>query len=338
MLRRGTAATLGLTTVALLGCAVTQTPAPPRPTVLLLDLQTNKELKLAPSQSAALIEHLATLLAATESYRVVSRERLHDAQKAAPRRRRRGPARPCDLPCQAKLGEKLSASKALELHVERNLLEQCDVFVAMHDLRGQRVEARARARRGCSEEELKDALHRAVCHVVAAAQPTAAPGAAPRLTAAACVAQADFLWAERKLKAFQATKIAGAGPQLAALEQRLAEQVLELKRVYERIAQHRLERWTIAAQCRTGAIYQAYAGALAAGYRDGAVPGAVRKQGEPAVAAFQGQLAGAARDKVRPLQQKAREIFAACVKRAEELKLDCPEVAEARRLQQTLPR
>jgi hypothetical protein len=322
---------MGVTTVALLGCAETQTPAP-RPTLLLLDLQTNKELKLTPALTAALIDQLATLLAATESYHVVPRERLHAAQQAAAasKSRRRGPARPCDLPCQAKLGQRLSASKALDLRVERNLLEQCDVFVAIHDLRGQRVEARARARRACTEEELKDALHRAVCHVVAEAQPAAAPRAAPRLTAAACVAQADFLWAERKLQALRATKL-GGGPLRAALEQRLAEQVLELKRVYERIARHRLERWTIAAQCRTGAIYDTYADLLSASGRDGAVPEAVRRQGETAVVAFQGQLAGAARDKVRPLQEQARAIYAACVKRAEEQKIDCPQVAEARR-------
>lgn len=304
---------------------------PPRDPVVLVDIEA-APARIDPALAAGLTAHLARLLTATETYRVIPGEELrnaaHEAQRSMPRRKRRGAsaarARACvDLACQAKVGRTLGAVAAVVTRVERNLVGQCDVFGELRDLRRVTVDGKARARRGCSEEELKDSLHHVLCHVLAqrtARRHDAGPSTAPDpVELADCLARADFVWAERRLEAFRRAPVERSAERLAQQEQQMGEQVLALKRMYDGVGQHRRDRWTIAAQCRTGAIYEAFAARLLDSYR---------AEGGATSSAPQ---ASAAREKTRPLEDKAREIYAACVKRGDQLKVTCPELEEARR-------
>jgi hypothetical protein len=302
---------------------------------LLLDIEATPA-RLDPALAAALTAHVSRVIAASEAYRVIAGEELRSALRAqkSPARRKRHGARAkrgratggcSDLPCQAKVGQSLGAVAAVVIRVERNLLGECDAFAELRDLRRVTVEGKARARRGCGGEELKDSLHDVLCHVLAqrggrssdAGAPAAPPAPDPtRFTD--CLANADFHWAEHRLEEFRRARVDRSPELLAAQEQKMGEQVLALKRVYESVGQHRRPRWTIAAECRTGAIYEAFAARLLESYRTDGAGGS-------------SEMTGAAREKTRPLEDKAREIYAACVKRGELLKISCPEIEEARR-------
>jgi hypothetical protein len=312
-------------------CSAPSAVGPLRVPVVLVDLEA-APAKIDPALAAKLTAHLARLLTATDTYRVIPGEELRaaarEAQRSVPRRKRRGAAaakaRACvDLACQANVGRTLGAVAAVVTRVERNLVGQCDVFGELRDLRRVTVTDKARARSGCSEEEIKDSLHHVLCHVLAqrtAHQRDAGPSAAPDpVEIADCLARAEFHWAEQSLEAFRRAPVERSAARLAEQEQRMGEQVLALKRRYDGVGQHRRNRWTVAAQCRTGAIYEAFAARLLDSYR---------AEGAAASSAPQ---SSATREKTRPLEDKAREIYAACVKRGDQLKVSCPEIEEARR-------
>jgi hypothetical protein len=319
---------------ALFGCSGASPAATTRArdAVLLLDIEAGPG-RLDPALAAALTAHISRVVAASETYRVIAGQELRDAlraQRSQARRKRHGArakhgrGSACsDLPCQARAGQALGAVAAIVMRVERNLLGECDVFAELRDLRRVSTEGKARARRACGAEELKDSLHDVLCHVLAQRGARRSDAGAPSPAApdpaqfTDCLARADFHWAEHRLEEFRGAKVDRSPEALATQEQKMGEQVLGLKRLYDGVGQHRRPRWTIAAQCRTGAIYEAFAARLLESYRT--------------EGAGSSEMTGAAREKARPLEDKAREIYAACVKRGEQLKISCPELDEARR-------
>jgi len=271
--------------LALCACGGSQATSA-KPTLALFATEV-KHLKIDAAQLRALDEHVAALLEGQQTYELVPRDDLRRALL------RRGRPRPCgEAECQVRIGRKLDAAKVFAARVDQNLLGQCDIWVALYDLRASDQARPRHARAGCAADALRATLSRTVCGVLAPAPATAAD----------CMAQAEFQWVERRLEAYRKTKLAGGPGKLVELERRLGEQALELKSAFARVAGLGSPRWATAAACQTGAIYDAFAETLARGY----AAGATRRSQEQAVVE-------AVDEKLRPLRDTARQHYQSCL-------------------------
>lgn len=141
-------------------------------------------------------------------------------------------------------------------------------------------------------------------------------GLAPASEAAEYAAQAAFRLAERRLETFLKTSVKGPISKLLKREQQSAKDALALKKEYDAIFAYKRARWTLAAMCRGGSIYEHFAKTLAAGYREAPVPSKVKRLGQDAVDMYQQQLDQLLEQRVSPVEKQAKRFFEMCVKQA----------------------
>jgi len=264
-----------------------------------------KEARSDRSLGRALEEHFGQLVDELGPFRRVPPDQV---RRALTRRGRRRP-RPCtDPPCHVEIGRKVAARKALAWRVEQNLLGECDVHVVLYDLVRSGRDVRGHGRTGCDPEALKSAADQLVCRVLLdawAAEPP--PPGAPALSHTDCRAQAEFAWVEQRREAFQRLAARGspAADQDGKFESKLAEEVLALKAGYDRVSSLGSAQWTLAAMCQSGKIYDQFARAL----------NASRKAAAPSAATRPGSTED-------PLEQRAAELYRACLDHAGKLHLE----------------
>ena len=75
---------------------------------------------------------------------------------------------------------------------------------------------------------------------------------------------------------------------------------------------------------RAGTIFEHLARVVAAGWRESPIPRRVRRLGQEAIDIYQGQLDQLLDERVRPLEEKAKGLYEACVRKARELKISTP--------------
>jgi tetratricopeptide (TPR) repeat protein len=141
-------------------------------------------------------------------------------------------------------------------------------------------------------------------------------GLAPASEAAEFGAQASFRLAERRLESFLKTSVKGPISKLVKREQKSAQAALNLKREYDAIFSYKRARWTLAAMCRGGTIYEHFAKTLAAGYREAPIPRKVKRLGQDAIDMYQEQLDQLLEQRVSPVEKQAKKFFEMCVKQA----------------------
>jgi hypothetical protein len=322
---------LAVSLVGLAACASAPTSAPGA-RVAVFAVEAVKPVKLRPPRLRALAEGAAALIEAVRGWRTVEREAIERAIASSGKRPRR--ARPChDAPCQVKVGRALSATHALALRVEGNLLGQCDLYVALYDLKRSGRDRRAHVRAGCGDQALQLSTARALCQALR--EDAASDGV--ELDGTDCLAAAELTWLEGELEAIRRSRVSGPDG-LVALERRLAEAALELRRSYDRVVAVARGRWAVSAICRQGAIYEAFADALAASAEEGEPPEAIRRQGADALASYRAGMRKAVEGKLEPHREQARRLYASCLEQAARLKVGSRFVEEARRRELALRR
>ena len=311
-----------LVPLILTGCR-TQ-PVVTRPTLAMFQVQT-EHLSLPTPTLKALDTHAHRLVATSEAFRVVPQPQVTQALKRArrahprvrstphsraapPLRARRGDRRCRTLACQARVGDTLHAGRSLSLQITRNLLGQCDVIGNLNDLANRRVAHAARARAGCSEPELARLVDLVLYRLVRLQHEDASPQRE-------CLARAEFLWIDRTLEAMLEP---GTTHRREGWQVRMADKVLELKREYDHVARHGVERWTVAALCRSGRLYEYVAGQQR---EVPPAPSSIRRQGLEAVQQYEEQQRRAGRQRAMPFDQQARRLYRQCLERAERSKL-----------------
>ncbi len=301
------ARTLVAVSLALAACG-TATSGERATLVAVYGVEAIKPTKLKAARLRALREGLAQILLAVRGWRALPRESLEQAIASSGKRKGRA-ARTCsDAPCQVKVGRALSATHALAARVEGNLLGQCDLYVALYDLARSGRDRRAHVRAGCGDQALQLSAARALCQVLR--EDAAADGG--ELDGGECLAAAELAWPED------------------ALERRLAEESLELKRAYDRVISLSRGRWAVSASCRQGTIYEAFAAALAGSVEEAEPPDAIRRQGSAAVASHRATLRTGAEEKLGPLRAQAQKHYAACLQQADAHRLSTRFIEEAR--------
>ena len=293
-------------------------PPPPvvQPTLAVFELQV-RELKLKPGVVAALRGHAHRLMQESGVYRVVARDKVKRALRRT-RRRRRSDRHCHELRCQAALGRKLrDADRSLPLSLTRNLMGQCDVIGNVYDLHKKGVDINARARSGCAEEELRRSFDLVLCRIIDV-QRSGARSAKETQPPRDCLAQAEFLRVDDKLERLLAPA-RGRRRHAQEWEQRMAEQVLDLKREYDHVVGLGVPRWTVAATCRSGRLYEHFAQRqLEAGARP---PASVRRQGKEAVVAYDKERREVGARRAKPFLDKARQLYRKCLSRATKHKM-----------------
>jgi len=314
-------ARLGLLTAALVlvGCA--RPPAATvRPTLAVFGLEV-REVRLEPTPLARLEGHLQRLMEESDAFKVVPADEVKRALRRT--RRRRGDRRCHSLRCQASLGRKrLDATRSLAVKVVRNLVGQCDVIGNVYDLKTRSVALSGRARAGCAEAEILRSLQLVACHIIGARRAGGEAGEARTAPQRDCLAHAEFLWVDDRLESWlhpPARRGRKGGRAKPVSEQRLAEQLLDLKRDYDRVARLGVPRWTVAATCRSGRLYEHFAERELA--TASSPPLSVRRQGRDAVARYEKEQGTVAARRVAPFLEKARELYRECLKLARKREL-----------------
>ena len=145
-------------------------------------------------------------------------------------------------------------------------------------------------------------------------------GLQPASDAAEFAGHAAFQLAEKNFKAFEKLEIKGQVKSLVSKEKAMGRKAVALKKEYDGIVtKYRRARWTLAAMYRRGTIYEHFARAVAAGYRNAPVPKKVRRLGQEAVDIYMEQLDQLLDQRVRPLEEETKKLFAACVEQAKKL-------------------
>jgi hypothetical protein len=313
--------------LALLATACSGTPpaATQLPRLAFYGLQL-KQFRADHVLKRRLEEAVPRLVEEMQSFKTVPAAEIHERLKG-----RRGRYRSClEAPCQVKVGRDLSAAAALAVRIERNLMQECDVFASLYELRRAGADQRSRARASCSAEELRDSVQRALCRVLVAARGGSPAEQEDRHRQ--CLFAAELVWLEQDLEAIRQRPLASSPEALVTAERKLAERALALKSRYQNLQRTAPgPGWSIAAECRAGGIYEAFAHSLSAGLESMEVPASVEKQGEAAVADFRRQMARALEERARPLRQQAAKMYSACLKRAEQMKVTGKYTEEARR-------
>jgi hypothetical protein len=291
--------------------------------------------------------HLEALVGRSEGYRPVPGDVVRS--EIARRKRKGGDPRCATLKCRSRLGPaKLGADLGLGLRLSRGEAPRsCALELSLLDLRQEEVLVSARAAApGCAPEELAEALHKAFCEVVGRDRTrrgaaTGSSGGAARSAAPGgpgeCLARADFALAEQRLSAFDCPTLRD-GQTASEHETRMAERVLSIRGDYARVVGRRVPRWTAAALCRTGKVYEVHADNLARGcyakpppVRGGRHPASRRGATDGPAAGSGGAKDGADAARATPFREQAIHLYQECLRRAAELGVTTPEVEEARR-------
>jgi TolA-binding protein len=156
-------------------------------------------------------------------------------------------------------------------------------------------------------------------------------GQAPGSEAAEYAAQAAFELAERKLEDFLKEKIKGAVTTLLAQEKAMSRKAVALKAEYERAFNYKRARWMLGAMFRYGTIYEHFARQVAEGYRSAPMPAQLKRLGQDAIDMYQQQLDQKLIERVQPLEDQAKKLYDACVKKATELGLSNQYTEEAQK-------
>jgi len=314
---RNRALSLSLVGVVLGACGA---PPAPQPKLAVFPIQT-RQLRLKRGEVDRLHAHATRLLEETGAFRVTPREQVLQTLK----RRRRRSERLCHTPrCQAKLGLKsLDVKRSLALQVTKNLAHQCDVIGRVYDLELQEVDLTSRSRSGCSMVELVRCVNDVVCHIASqqrevdrkrASGPP--PTAEPKRD---CLAHGELVWVDSTVEEIMKRRHRRGRGRKDAWEQRMAERVLDLRREYDKVARFRVPRWTAAATCRTGRLYEYFADREMS--RTEPVPHSVQREGVEAVAAYEKSQQQARRRRAEPFRRKAAELYRQCLEQARKLEL-----------------
>lgn len=308
-----------LTALALVGCA--RPPAAAiRPTLAVFGLEV-REARLEPPQLARLEGHLQRLMEESDAFKVVPADEVKRALQRT-RRQRRGDRRCHSLRCQAGLGRKrLDATRSLAVQVTKNLVGQCDVIGNVYNLDTRSVALSGRARAGCAEAEILRSLQLVACHIIGARRAGGEAGGARPVPPRDCLAHAEFLWVDDRLESWlhPPARRGRKRRDRPLSEQRMAEQLLDLRRDYDRVAGQGVPRWSVAATCRSGRLYEHFAERELATATS--PPPSVRRQGEAAVSRYEKEQGVVAARRAAPFLQKARELYQKCLKLAQEHEL-----------------
>jgi len=147
--------------------------------------------------------------------------------------------------------------------------------------------------------------------------------------AAEYAGQAAFEIAERKLDDFLKMKMKGAVATLLAQEKAMGKKAVTTKAEYEKAFNYKRARWMLAAMYRYGTIYEHFARTVAEAWRTSPVPAQVKRLGQDAVDIYQQQLDQKLVERVQPLEDQAKKLYDACVKKARELGLSNTYTEEA---------
>jgi tetratricopeptide (TPR) repeat protein len=131
-------------------------------------------------------------------------------------------------------------------------------------------------------------------------------------------ARAAFQLAEQPVSGFLRTAISGDLNKVVREQAKMTKTAQALKAEYDRIFAYKRVRWTLAAIFRSGAIFEHFAKAVGAGYRQAPIPKKLKKLGQDAIDMYQSQLDEALDKQVRPLEEKAKQLYAICVTKAKE--------------------
>lgn len=313
------------------GCAETSSTRA-RPTVAVFNVAA-QEMQLAPETAKKIQDQLNTTMAENDEYEAIApnklQQTLHNRKVAS--------SRQCaDPTCQMKVSKKLKAQKAVSVLIAKNVSEQCEVIAALYDVKTQQVEYRGRSAYGCTDEEIRQALDYAICQVLAhqaAINAQRAEKEPQPFPMNSCLARAEFLWLEGKFAQFQQNKLPGPAKKLEAQERLMAEQVLQLKSAYDDLGRWNQPRWTAAATCRMGALYDYFATSIYRAYDR--MGGSSSKSSATAASnslkpATKGQqLDAVAEEKAGPMKAKAIELYESCVTQAKEKEVETRFTKEA---------
>jgi hypothetical protein len=289
-----------------------------------------KPVRIASEQLSLLASRIEEIVEGVRGWRAVPREALarailRSSRPVRARGRRRSLPTCHDAPCQVKVGRELSASLALAARVEGNLLGQCDLHLALYDLKRPGRDRRAHLRGSCADEALRLSVARALCQVLR--EDAVAEGSS--LDSTDCLAAAELAFLEARLEAIRNARAKDLD-EMVALERRLAEEALALRRAYERVVVLGRQRWPVSAVCRQGAVYDAFASALAASAESAEPSEAIRRQGAEALSRYTGEMRKALEGKLAPLRAQARQLYGRCLKLAGEQELRTRFIEEAR--------
>jgi hypothetical protein len=265
--------------------------------------------------------HATRVIEESEAFKVAPHERVLQTLK---RRRRRSERLCYSLRCQAKLGlKRLDVKRSLAIQVTKNLAHQCDVIGKVYDLEKKEVDLTSRARAGCSMVELVRSINDVLCHIASqqrkadrerASGPP--PTAEPKRD---CLAHAELVWVDGKVEEIMTRKRRRRRGRKQPWEQRMAERLLDLRREYDKVARFRVPRWTAAATCCTGRLYETFADQELA--RSEPVPYSVRREGAEAVAAYEKSRKQARKQRAEPFRQKAADLYRKCLGQVKKLEL-----------------
>lgn len=146
-----------------------------------------------------------------------------------------------------------------------------------------------------------------------------ARGQAAASDAAEFAGQAAFELAERKLGDFLKLKVKGAVATLVAQENAMSKKAIALKSEYEKALNYKRARWMLASMYRFGTIYEHFARSVAEGYRTAPMPAQLKRLGQDAIDMYQQKLDEALVARVQPLEDQAKKLYDACVKKAREI-------------------
>jgi cellulose synthase operon protein C len=144
-------------------------------------------------------------------------------------------------------------------------------------------------------------------------------GQKPASDAAEFAAHAAFQLAEKRLDAFLKVRVKGAIDTLRGQETKIANEALALKTEYDQILNYKRARWTLAAMFRSGTIYEHFARSVAEAYRTAPIPAKVKQLGQEAVDIYQAQVDELLVQRVTPLEDKAKKLYAECVEKAKQV-------------------
>ena len=144
-------------------------------------------------------------------------------------------------------------------------------------------------------------------------------GLAPASDAAEYAAHAAFMLAEKNLEKYLKITIKGAITTLKRQEAAMAKKAIKLKDEYDRIWDYKRARWMLASMFRSGVIYDHFARSMDNAYRKAPIPQRVRRLGSEAEDIYRDQLDQLMRQKVDPIFEKAKGLYAACVSKARDL-------------------
>lgn len=106
---------------------------------------------------------------------------------------------------------------------------------------------------------------------------------------------------------------------LAACEQKMSKEAINLKKEYSSILRFGRAKWSLAAMYRFGTIYEHFAKTVAEGYRTTPVPKKVKRLGQEAMDIYADQVAQALEAKVGPLETESKKLYKECVDKSRSL-------------------